>query len=195
MIKAYPLHWPDGYNRTPSSKRFSSNFKQSYDAAQRHLQYELSRMGAKEIIVSTNLRLRADGLPYVDELNRKIDDSGVVVYFKHKGVQTSLCCDQYLKVWENIYALAKGIEALRGIERWGISDFLNRAFTGFTALPESKIETWYEVLNISKTATIDEIKSSYRALAKVHHPDMGGTEFQFNRITSAYGEALKYNGQ
>jgi hypothetical protein len=192
MIKAYPLQWPDGYGRTPRDKRISSNFKQSFDAAQRHLNAELLRMDAKNIVVSTNLRIRNDGFLYTDELNKKIDDSGVAVYFMHDGKKTSLCCDQYLKVWENIYALAKGVEALRGIARWGISDFINRAFTGFAAIPESNpVEKWWTVLNISENASIDEIKSSYRTMAKIHHPDMGGTDFQFNRINRAYGEALK----
>lgn len=44
----------------------------------------------------------------------------------------------------------------------------------------------YETLGISKNATEDEIKQSYRNLAKKHHPDKGGNKEQFQKIQEAY---------
>jgi DnaJ-domain-containing protein 1 len=101
-----------------------------------------------------------------------------------------MCCDQYKRVWENIYALAKGIEALRGLDRWGVSDFINRVFTGFVAIPE-RIETpWHEVLNVFPGASEKEIRDAYWNLAKLHHPDNGGDREVFERINQAYKTAL-----
>lgn len=45
---------------------------------------------------------------------------------------------------------------------------------------------YYELLEISKTATEDEIKKGYKKLALKHHPDRGGDEKKFKEITEAY---------
>lgn len=44
----------------------------------------------------------------------------------------------------------------------------------------------YDVLNVPRTATIDDIKKSYRALALQHHPDKGGDEEKFKQLNQAY---------
>jgi DnaJ family protein A protein 2 len=45
---------------------------------------------------------------------------------------------------------------------------------------------YYEILEIQKTATKDEIKQSYKRLAKIHHPDKGGDKEIFQNIQVAY---------
>lgn len=45
---------------------------------------------------------------------------------------------------------------------------------------------YYNTLGISKQATADEIKKSYRKLASQHHPDKGGDTKKFQEIEEAY---------
>jgi curved DNA-binding protein len=46
---------------------------------------------------------------------------------------------------------------------------------------------YYETLNVSKDATPEEIKKSYRKLVKEHHPDKtGGDDSKFKQISEAY---------
>ena len=48
---------------------------------------------------------------------------------------------------------------------------------------------YYEVLGLNKNATIDEIKKSYRSLAKKYHPDINKSadaEEKFKEINEAY---------
>ena len=48
------------------------------------------------------------------------------------------------------------------------------------------IPNYYDILKISKDATLDEIKHSYKQLAKQHHPDKGGDKEKFQEIQTAY---------
>ena len=47
-------------------------------------------------------------------------------------------------------------------------------------------KNFYEELGIEKNATKSEIKSSYRRLAKKHHPDTGGEKEKFLKIQNAW---------
>lgn len=46
--------------------------------------------------------------------------------------------------------------------------------------------SYYDVLGVSKSATQEEIKKSYRKLASQHHPDKGGDTAKFQEIQTAY---------
>jgi molecular chaperone DnaJ len=48
------------------------------------------------------------------------------------------------------------------------------------------MENLYEILGVNENASIDEIKKSYRKLAMEHHPDKGGNEDKFKKISEAY---------
>jgi molecular chaperone DnaJ len=47
-------------------------------------------------------------------------------------------------------------------------------------------ENYYTTLGVSENATQDEIKKAYRKLAKENHPDKGGDEEVFKKISTAY---------
>lgn len=48
-------------------------------------------------------------------------------------------------------------------------------------------ENLYDILQVSKDASETEIKKAYRKLAIKHHPDKGGDEETFKKISEAYG--------
>ncbi|MDB5964783.1 MAG: heat shock protein DnaJ domain protein, partial [Polaromonas sp.] len=129
--RQHPLTWPPGWKRTRSPG--ASKFKTDPDKATRGLLAEIERLGGREVIISSNAQYRQDGMPYARQ--GYIGDTGVAVYFKRKGKPQVFACDTFWRIHENIHAIAKTIEALRAIERYGASDMMERAFTGFTALP------------------------------------------------------------
>jgi len=49
------------------------------------------------------------------------------------------------------------------------------------------MNNYYDILNVSKDSTPEEIKKAYRTLSKEHHPDMGGDSEKFKNISEAYG--------
>src|ERR1700743_3586853 len=102
--EAYPLYWPEGWKRSRSHEH--SRFKTGFGAARNLLFAELNRMGARKVILSTNIPLRNDGLP---RANTRPDggDSGVAVYFQRNGKDMVFACDKYRETCDNIYAIAK----------------------------------------------------------------------------------------
>lgn len=191
MIDGYPLHWPASQPRTKNPKR--SDFgKRSLEKACQGLLAEIRRMGGKNPIISTNVRLRLDGLPYSHQSPPQ--DRGAAVYFKYEGEQVVYACDIYDRVECNVWGLAKTIEAFRAIARYGGSRMLKQAFAGFLALPPARSK-WWEVLEVSATATEAEIKSAFRAKAADAHPDRpGGSHEMMTKINQAYADAQKERG-
>lgn len=61
----------------------------------------------------------------------------------------------------------------------------NRKFTSETIKA-------FNILEVKQTATINEIKSSYRRLVKIHHPDKQGNTDNFVKINNAYNHLKKY---
>lgn len=203
--KAFPLSWPDGWKRTKSrahaafnktrDPRYDQQGQAVYqgktrlsvaDAVKRVLA-ELDRMGVKDddIIISTNVPLRLDGLPRSDS---EPSDPGVAVYWQKKNQPTMRCMaiDRYWRVADNLAAVAATLEAMRAIERHGGAEILNRAFLGFAALPEKASQPWREVLGIEGQATLELVESRFRTLVKVRHPDIeGGTDEDFIKLQQA----------
>lgn len=130
-------------------------------------------MGVEDhtITISSDIPLRADGMPRADR--GEPQDPGIAVYFKFDGRDLSFACDSYETTRDNLRALALTIKALRGIQRWGASDLMDRAFRGFAALPEKATSPWRETLGFKEQdlVTADKIESRYRELVKKHHPD------------------------
>jgi DnaJ-domain-containing protein 1 len=119
---------------------------------------------------------------------------GVAVYFTYRGRQMCFACDQWDRIQDNIHAIRKTIEALRGIARWGTGDMMERAFTGFEALPapgQHAKRPWWQVLGVSRDASPQTIKEAYRSKAKACHPDTGGDETLMAELNAAYSEATR----
>lgn len=215
-IQAYPLQWPTGWPRRHEKHRLQARFKKpgsssgsgdSYRyTAQRkitisegtqRLLAELSTMGVQrdDVVISSMLRLRLDGLPRADQ--GEPADPGVAVYWQDQlDGHKVMAIDIYNRVADNLAAVAATLDAMRAIERHGGAAILDRAFTGFTALPPPIVagmkRPWREVLQCgSGVVTQDEVKLNYRTLASEHHPDRGGDPEKMAELNRAREEALK----
>lgn len=197
MTQAYPLQWPEGWPSTPAHHRKRNcAFKTTFDKARRELFDELRRMDAKSIILSTNIPLRQDGMPYADYARRIIPNPGVAIYFTLRGRQMTMARDCYDTIHDNLRSLGLAIEHLRGLERHGGSHMMERAFTGFVALaaPTGKRD-WRTVLEFSE-GDIKTAEAQFRQLAKRHHPDVpGGSAESFAEISNAIEEARREIGR
>jgi hypothetical protein len=190
--KAFPLSWPEGWKRTPHPERKLGQFKSAKQwvtvaiAVQRVLE-ELRLMGISDndVIISTNIPLRLDGMPISDTKER--GDPGAAIYWRDKRGMKCLAIDRYQHVRDNIAAIAATLEAMRTVQRHGGAEIMERQFLGFAALPEKASQPWREVFGIATTAaaTWPMVEERFRALAQMHHPDKGGDRNKFEEIVQA----------
>lgn len=206
---AYPLQWPLGWRRT--ERRREARFGKSargggpvnpYVAARPltiteahdRLSDELVKMAVdlRTVVISTNVAQTMSGRPRSGQ--RKPHDPGAAVYWvdTFNGKPRVMAIDQYDRVEDNIAALAATVAAMRAIERHGGAVILERAFTGFEALPAPRTaREWWEVLGVPRSADRSAVRAAYRALASVHHPDRAaGSHEAMAELNAAHEKAM-----
>lgn len=177
--KRFPLSWPVGWPRLQQQPKRSQFKIASIFNAWRLIEQEVRLLRGVELIISTNIPLRKDGLPYGQG---DPEDVGAAVYFKLDGRDIAFACDKWETVGENLYAIGRHIEAMRAQERWGVGR-RDQAFQGYKLLPG---ENWWDVLQCSPQSKKTEVKKKYLELIAKHHPDRGGNTQDAARINAAY---------
>jgi hypothetical protein len=198
-VAPYPLYWPLEHART--AVRRSALFKVDFATARDTLTRELHLLKARDVLISSNIPIRKDGLPVVPD--REPADPGVAVYFTRSvGAEDRpfvLACDQFTQVRWNLRAIQATLEALRAIERYGTTSMMERAFSGFAQLPPKRAagETpWRAVMGMPEgPCDVGQLQARYRELAREHHPDVaGGDSARMARINDAYERGKKELG-
>lgn len=203
-MQRYPLDWPPAWPRTKLRKRAVFGDK-TLNRAVTELMRELSLLGALDVVISANLELRkSDNLPKSGQ--RQPEDRGVAVYFNLNKNQQCIPCDKWTTIEDNVWAVKKTVEALRGLERWGAKEMVRAAFTGFKALPEytgdgnsltltqgqTINKPWHEVLGLGPDAPLPFAEEKYKKLAQIHHPDQpGGSHIKMSELNGAIDQARK----
>ncbi len=176
----YPLAWPSGWKRT--SYRKVASFGKAGIAEQgwktrkpleigdglNRLNAELKRLGATDVVISTDLALNRDGS--INRGQRMPADPGVAVYFKLKGRPRCMASDSWTRIPDNMAAIAGTIEALRSIDRYGVGN-IEQAFAGYTALQPAAEEDWHIVLGVARHAPTAEVETVYKRRIREWHPD------------------------
>lgn len=194
-MNRYPLVWPAGWPRTPPYQRARSVLsKRTLASIRDDVLAELVRMRVEACVVSSDVPLRIDGLMRADAIPPQ--DPGVAVYWTdRKKRDMVLACDRWNTVNANLRAIGLTIAALRGIERWGSSEMLDRSFGGYQQLPapgQTSVNgsPWWSVLGVEPLDPAELLVSRYRELLKATHPDkVGGSAEAFSRVRSAYAAA------
>lgn len=190
--QSYPLSWPKTWKRHVGKRTGSRFGERSLEKAARETYVQLKRFGCEDfnVVISTDVPLRRDGLPYSNTMQPK--DPGVAVYFQIKGKQQVLACDKWTNVEENLWSVAMHINAIRSQARWGVGS-VEQAFAGYTALQapgESGTAIWYSVLGCAHDAPFEVAKEAYLKEAKRCHPDLnGGNSNAMVRLNAAWDMA------
>ena len=183
----YPLQWNPQISR--SKRQYRSRFgSRSPSRAGIELEKELSLLSGTDIVISSNLKTKVDGGFYANQ--DRLEDSGICVYLKLKGEEKCFACDQWDIVADNIWALKLNVAAIRGMERWGGSNFMDGLFTGFRALPDPNDVITTSVQYFTDCTDKEQVRQRYKKLAKELHPDVGGDEKEFQEMKRQYEQRL-----
>lgn len=206
-IEAYPLQWPFGWPRRSSGDRVRGRFSKgerihtaggsTYNRQRsvtvsdgvRRVREQLRMFGIldDDIVISSNIPLRLDGLPRNEA--REPDDPGVAAYWQYPDGSGRRCIaiDTYLTAADNLAAIAATLDAMRSIERHGGAEILDRAFTGFAALPApDAARPWHVVLGVAAHEATDAVRMAYRRAASAAHPDKGGSDARMAEVNAAW---------
>lgn len=199
-IDPYPCYWPDGWARTPDHKRSDAPYKVELGRARDELIRHLKLDHARQIVISSNVPLRRDGLPLAGQSEPR--DPAVAVYwveYRAEGDRTLvIACDRWRKVKDNMRACGLAIESMRALRRSGATQALERAFLGLAALPANAGQRpWREVFGwpIGLPFSIAMLNATYRELAAVRHPDRGGSQEAMSELNAARDAAIREHEQ
>lgn len=122
--------WPG--NPTFSRKR--AQFRAKYVETLDKLEFELEKLRAKDILIQAYFKrsdIRNDGWP---KNTAKPTGVGVIVSFDSPKGPLSFPCDTFTSYEDNLRAIALALEALRAVDRYGVTR-ANEQYKGWAQLP------------------------------------------------------------
>lgn len=183
-------NWPQEKTRRPRSSPFRTSYNQTIEL----LDKELIALDVRKAVIQIDLpesKIRIDGLPYS---GARPDFQGIMFNFKSKYGPLRYATDVFVFWQDNLRAIALGLEALRKVDRYGITK-RGEQYAGWKQLPAaitevSDIRMAAEFLARYSDVAADIILrdnlafgAAYRAAAKKLHPDKGGTTENFTILT------------
>lgn len=109
----------------------------------------------------------------------------VTVRFNHpRDGERRVTVDRFAYPVDNLWAIWKGLDAIRLNELRGLDDVAREFYQALPA-PARERDPW-EVLGLRPDADLDAIEAVYRAKSKRLHPDAGGNAEAFKELQRAY---------
>lgn len=183
----------------PTISRRNATFRATYMQTLDLLERELDHLRAKNVVIEAAFKsnqIRNDGWPYS---SARPSAPGVILTFTRGNESVSMPCDTYTTFDDNLRAIALSLEALRAVDRYGVTKS-GEQYKGFAQLPppggdsqEMDVETAARVLashtfNIPHTAILNDRSDYEQALKcaqRAAHPDAGGNHEAFVRVQQA----------
>jgi hypothetical protein len=196
--------WPGTLTKPGQRQRalFSATLRSTLSLLDR----ELFQLGARHPVLEVAIepgQFRLDGRPGA---TAKAEHPGVVLSLPTTDVGAlRYATDTFLTWQDNLRAIALGLEALRKVDRYGITK-RGEQYAGFKALPSGGIPMPAGPMTVDEAARVladmasrhvkvspDKLINSpemsrvaYRLAARAHHPDAGGDRDAWDRLEQAH---------
>lgn len=186
-----PLQWV-GPSTPADARRSRYQFKAGWTSTLEILDRELCHLGAEAVILEadfTESDIRLDGMPRANARNPI--HPGIRIAFDSAHGPLIYATDAYEWWQHNVRAIALGLEALRAVDRYGITH-RGEQYTGWKAITAAPTMTRAQALlalaelagiDTGPPAAADDIDAARRKALRRCHPDAGGTRADWDRLT------------
>lgn len=173
--------WPNA-SRVPERTRFPkrSPFRAGWEKTLDLLHAELDHLNAKQVVFQIDVaedEIRLDGYP---RANARPRSHGIIISFESKHGPLRYLTDVFDDWQANVRAIALGLEALRKVDRYGITR-RGEQYTGWKQIEAVQAEA-------DEERDAQRLIDSYggpRLALKATHPDRGGDPEEFARVQEA----------
>lgn len=204
VVTPLPTAWPG--KATPSWDRRRAPFKANWSRTLALLEREIRHLGGTKVEIAVDVEsrhLRQDGQLRADARPRS---SAVVVSFTAGKDRLQFPADRFSYWQDNVDAVARALEALRMVDRYGVQQ--GRQYAGFKALPSSTSPT------MSASAAADVIvaatdgrtgpvailadretaRVAVRTARAATHPDRTGERTRYDQVDAAAAVLAAHHG-
>lgn len=175
------------------------------------LEREATQLGCRHLVLEADYRegqIRNDGWPRADA--KPSSPRVVISLVNSKHGPLRYPCDTFDRWEDNVMAVARGLEALRMVDRYGVTR-RGEQYSGWKSLPSQSTTTMTtesaaavlvalaepELDSLEARKRISDVLSRaalgrdlYLAGVKRHHPDVGGDAEKFKALGQAWGILL-----
>jgi hypothetical protein len=173
--------WP--YPTTPPTERRSRwTFKASWSDTLQLLEHEISGLSGHDVVIGAGFRerdVRLDGMPRADA--QAPQHPGIEISFDTGRGRLTYSTDVCTFWQHNVRSIALGLEALRAVDRYGITH-RGEQYAGFLALAAGGPDS-------TRGAQLVEQAGGVRQALMASHPDHGGDPTDFADV-QAYREKV-----
>lgn len=155
--------WP----YTETRPREAAKFTVGLDRTMNDLRYEVDRLDGREVVIGIGYldhEVRMDGTPRRDA--RRPRHPGVEVSFDSRHGRLSYATDIYVRWEDNLRGVTLALEALRAIDRYGVSK-RGQQYAGFSLLTAGP-----SLEDLGRQLV--ELHGGVQAALRATHPDTGG---------------------
>lgn len=185
--------WPGELTKSRSKAPFDAQWGSTIDLLTRELR-QLKASGDRVLLVAVREEdILVDGS--APKARACAAHPGVIMSFGSRYGPLKYACDRFTHWGDNVRAIALGLEALRKVERYGISR-RGEQYQGYKQLPgtvaamtpdvaANVLERWSAIPAAAIAANRDVAEAAFKLAVKKTHPDAGGDPTDFRAVEEA----------